>query len=114
MSSHENIVEPEVIPADKNKILKIWKVAGILALVTAVEFAIAFTLPIEYKWTKIVIFIVLTLVKAFFIVAEFMHLGHERKSLINSIILPLVLLFWLITVFLMESSFISLDILNWY
>jgi cytochrome c oxidase subunit IV len=112
MSSHENFVEPEVIPVDKNKILKIWKVAGILALVTGVEFIIAFTL--HDKWTKIVIFIVLTLVKAYYIVSEFMHLGHERKALINSIILPLVLLFWLITVFLMESGFISLDILNWY
>ena len=112
MSSHENFIEPEVIPADKNKILKIWKVAGYLALITAVEFLIAFTL--DDKWTKITIFVLLTLVKAYYIVSEFMHLGHERKSLIYAIILPLVLLFWLIGAFLMESNFILGDILNWY
>lgn len=112
MSSHENFVEPEVIPADRNKILKIWKVAGILAITTAIEFAIAFT--VHDKWTKIIIFVLLTLFKAYYIVAEFMHLGHERKSLIYAVILPLVLLFWLIGAFLMESNFILNDLLNWY
>jgi len=112
MSSHENFIEPEVIPVDKNKILKIWKVAGILSIITAFEFLIAFTL--DDKWTKITIFVLLTLLKAYYIVAEFMHLGHERKSLIYAIILPLVLLFWCIGAFLMESNFILNDILNWY
>ncbi len=114
MSSHENFVEPEVIPVDKNKILNIWKVAGYLALITGVEFIIAFTLSQDYKWTKITIFVLLTLVKAYYIVSEFMHLGHEAKSLRYAIILPLVLLFWCIGAFLMESNFILNDILNWY
>ena len=115
MSIHEEFIEPEVIPVDKKKILGIWKVAGILALITAVEFLIAFQLPTEsFKWTKITIFILLTLVKAFYIVAEFMHLGHEKKSLVYSIILPIILLFWLIAAFLMESNFILNDLVNWY
>lgn len=112
MASHENIVEPEVIPADKKKILKIWQTAGLLAFVTAVEFLIAFT--VDDKWTKIIIFVLLTFVKAYYIVSDFMHLGHEKKSLVYSIILPLVLLLWMIAAFLMESNFILNDIINWY
>lgn len=112
MSGHENFVEPEVIPVDKAKILKIWKVAGILALVTAIEFALAFT--VERGMTLNVIFIVLTLIKAFYIVAEFMHLGHEVKGLVYSIILPIVFLLWAILAFLMESSAIFDAIEGWY
>ena len=34
-----------VIPPNKEKIKKLWTVAGILGIVTAVEFVIAFTMP---------------------------------------------------------------------
>ena len=83
-----------VQPVDKKKIRHIWKVALILAAVTAVEFVIAFTLLAGTGRT--LLFIVLTIVKAFYIVAEFMHLGHERKSLIASIMLPMVFVIFLI------------------
>jgi len=83
-----------VQPVDKAKINKIWRVAGILGLVTAIEFVIAFT--IDAGGAKTFLFVALTIVKAFYIVAEFMHLGHERKSLIMSILLPLVFVIFLI------------------
>lgn len=88
--------ESQVIiqPVDKDKIKKIWRVAAILAAVTAVEFLIAFT--IASGGPKTFLFIALTIVKAFYIVAEFMHLGHERKSLIMSIILPMAFVIFLI------------------
>jgi cytochrome c oxidase subunit 4 len=35
-------------------------------------------------------------VKAFYIVSEFMHLGHEVKGLIYSVILPMIFIVWLI------------------
>lgn len=114
MSTHTNHTEIEVIPADRNKIIKIWKVAGFLALVTAIEFAFAFGLDHTWKYTKIVIFIALTIVKAWAIVSEFMHLGHERKSLVYSVTLPLIFLVWVITSFLMESDAIFLAITEWY
>jgi cytochrome c oxidase subunit IV len=56
------------------------------------------------KTARIVIFIVLTLVKAFWIMAEFMHMNHEKKGLVYSIIFPLMFLLWLILAALMESS----------
>ncbi len=83
-----------VQPVDKAKINKIWRVAGILGLVTAIEFVIAFT--VNAGGAKTFLFVALTIVKAFYIVAEFMHLGHERKSLIMSILLPLVFVIFLI------------------
>ncbi len=93
--------ELEVIPADKSKILKIWKVTGILFLATVIEFIFAFTL--EAGSLKTSIFILLTVVKAFYIVGEFMHLSHESKSLIYSIVIPCVFVVWLIVALLIQG-----------
>ena len=114
MSAHDHNVQVQVIPADKNKILKIWKVAGILAIITGVEFAIALLSGIERGPLLITIYILLTLLKAFYIVAEFMHLGHEKKVLVYSIIFPFVFLLWGILAFLMESNAIFKAIFGWY
>lgn len=83
-----------VQPADRSKILGIWKIAGILAIVTAIEYVFAFTM--DAGMLRTIIFIGLTIVKAFYIVSEFMHLGHEVKGLIYSILLPMLFLVWLI------------------
>ena len=83
-------------PVDKSKVRKIWKVALILAAITTLEFIIAFS--IDHGAAKTFVFIALTLWKAFYIVSEFMHLGHERRSLIMSILLPLLFVIFLIFV----------------
>ncbi|MEQ8471023.1 MAG: cytochrome C oxidase subunit IV family protein [Marinoscillum sp.] len=92
----------QVIPEDKEKIKKIWKVALILGIVTAIEFVIAFT--IDAGAAKTFVFIALTIVKAFYIVAEFMHLGHEKKSLVYSIILPTMFIIFLIFILMYQGS----------
>ena len=92
----------EVVPADKAKILKIWKVTGILFLATVVEFIIAFTM--DAGMFKTSIFIVLTIFKAFYIVGEFMHLSHETKGLIYSILLPCIFVIWLIVALLLQGA----------
>ncbi|MBO6659246.1 MAG: cytochrome C oxidase subunit IV family protein [Roseivirga sp.] len=84
----------QVQPVDKAKIWGIWKVALILAVVTGIEYVFAFQM--EAGALRNVIFIGLTIVKAFYIVAEFMHLGHEVKGLVYSIILPMIFILWLI------------------
>ena len=99
---HHHTAAPKVLPRDRSKILKIWKTAGILAVVTAIEFLLAFTMGRGPLLTTI--FVTLTLVKAFYIVAEFMHLKYEVKVLIWSIILPLLFVVWLITALLTEGS----------
>ena len=94
------------IPADKAKIWKIWKVMLILAAVTAVEFVIALAVPssILPQPVKVYIYIALTIVKAFYIVGEFMHLGHEKKSLIWSILLPIIFIVFMMFIFLYQGA----------
>lgn len=89
-------------PADKQKIRKLWKIALILAVVTAIEFVLATVLPrgpLLYFT-----FVALTILKAFYIVAEFMHLKGEVKTLIWSILIPLIFVVWLIIALLAEGA----------
>ncbi|MEL7004483.1 MAG: cytochrome C oxidase subunit IV family protein [Bacteroidota bacterium] len=98
----EEISPVQVQPADKEKIKKIWLTAGIMAGVTIIEFIIAFTMG--PSTTKVAIFIGLTIVKAFYIVAEFMHLKYEVKVLIWSILIPLIFVVWMLIAFLYEGG----------
>ncbi len=79
----------------------IWKTFWILLAITALEFLIAFTM--NHGILKITIFIVMTIVKAFYIVGEFMHLKHETKGLIWTILIPIIFVCWLILALLMEG-----------
>jgi len=93
-----------VQPENKEKIKQIWKVALILAIVTACEFAVAFLLPSQFRLTKVSIFVAMTIIKAFFIVSEFMHLGHEVKSMVYTILIPLAFVVWLLIALLVEGD----------
>ncbi len=103
MALHEHnevVVTPQ--PPDKAHIRKIWMTALILAVITTIEFICAFTMP---RGTLLIaIFIGLTIVKAFYIVAEFMHMKYETKSLLWSIILPTIFIVWLILALLVEGG----------
>ncbi len=91
----------------------IWKVFWILLVVTAVEVALGiiqpgFLIDTKLLGTKLLnhIFIVLTLVKAGYIVMSFMHLGHERNSLKWAILLPpLILIPYLLFIVLVEGDY---------
>jgi cytochrome c oxidase subunit 4 len=85
---------------------RIAKIALILSAITAVEFIIALVLVpkgivrIEYANP---VYIVLTLLKAFYIVAYFMHLKFEKMGLVLSIIVPILFIIGLILVLTNES-----------
>ncbi|MFY0592700.1 cytochrome C oxidase subunit IV family protein [Roseivirga sp.] len=83
-----------VQPAQKSVIMGIWKIALFMFLITAVEYVFAFYM--DAGTLRSIIFIGLTIWKAFFIVSEFMHLGHEVKGLMYSIVLPMIFIVWLI------------------
>lgn len=102
----EETTEIIVQPVDKSKVRHLLKVALILFIVTIIEFVIAFTM--ESSPLRTSIFIGLTIVKAFYIVSEFMHLGHEAKVLIWSILIPMLFVVWLIIALLMEGNAILL------
>ena len=109
MSSEENTTV-QVIPADKSKINHIWKVAGILAAITALEFMVAFLVPVGFF--KLSVFVVMTIVKAAYIVGEFMHLKHESKTLMWSILLPMLFVVWLLVALRYEAGAI-LELRGW-
>ena len=98
----DEVSKVQAEPIDNQKIARIWRIALILGIVTAVEFLFAFTLPRGVL--LITIFVSLTLVKAFYIVSEFMHLKYEVKTLIWSILLPMILVVWLIIALIYEGG----------
>lgn len=113
MSSHtESPSIGQYIPASSPSSIAhrktIWVTFYILLAITAFEFLIAFVKgPIGLPKTLVlVVFVTLTLVKAFYIVAEFMHLKHEAKALILSIVIPIVFIIWFITAMLTEGGHI--------
>ncbi|WP_139920083.1 cytochrome C oxidase subunit IV family protein [Hymenobacter sp. DG01] len=88
----------------------IWKTFWIISAITALEFVIAYLMPASTFRNSI--FIILTIFKAFFIVAEFMHLKHETKGLIWSILIPMALLIWLLVALITEGSYIGEAVQN--
>jgi cytochrome c oxidase subunit 4 len=104
---HDSTPSLHVHPKDPAKIRKVWMTAGILAFVTAIEFVCAFTMHRGHFLTSI--FVLLTFVKTFYIVGEFMHLKYEVKILIWSIVLPVMFIIWLITALLMEGGYIFVE-----
>ena len=104
--SHHHEPEVVVLPPDKEKIRKLWRVALILGVITAVEFIVAFTVP--HGTFKTAVFVVMTIVKAGYIVGEFMHLAHETKILMWSILLPVTFVIWMLVAFVYEGLKIGL------
>ena len=98
----EEVKEIVVQPVNKEKVRQLVRVAVILGVVTGLEFLVAFTL--HSGMLKTSIFVGMTIVKAFYIVGEFMHLRHEVKSLIWSILLPMMFVVWLLIALIYEGG----------
>jgi len=89
---------------DKKAIIRTF---WILLAITCVELIVGMFIAPHYHSLKImfnVLYIILTLAKAFYIIAEFMHLGHEIKNLVMTIAVPALLFIWFITAFLWDGS----------
>lgn len=93
----------------KEQVSAVWKTTLLMAVVTAVEVAIAlihFFYFHQYPKSYIVGFmIVATLIKAFYIVAEFMHLKYEKKALILALGVPLIFLVWALIALMVEGNY---------
>lgn len=87
---------------------EIWKVTGILTALTLIELAIGFyMMSVQAPNFRLALkgtIVILMMVKAFYIVGYFMHLKHELKNLIMTIVVPLALFIWFITAFLYEGN----------
>ena len=94
----------------KGKVKKIWIVTGILTIVTIVEVGLGlYGHSVGMPKSMInTFFILLTLFKAGYIVKVFMHLGDEKKTLRNVILIPYFLfVLYLIFIALWEALAIS-------
>jgi len=98
----EHSVDHNTTEIAKPNVGHIWRTFWIMAAITAVEFVIAFTMPSSLL--KVSIFVGLTIVKAFYIVAEFMHLKYEVKSLIYSVLIPVLFVIWLLIALIFEGG----------
>ncbi len=77
----------------------------VLFIVTIVEVAMAIYWPEGLPKGILDFFLVLfTLVKAYFIVAEFMHLKYELRPLIIMVLSPLILFIWFILAFIIDGT----------
>ena len=93
---------------------RIWVVFGILSVITIVEVIFGIIKPDALYRTELFklnllnwLFIILTLVKAYYIMWAFMHLEGEKGSLRWSIVAPLVfLIIYLIFILLMEGNYV--------
>ena len=87
---------------------EIKKVTILLSVLTIVELILGFwMIGINSGALRLAIkgvIIILMMAKAFYIVAYFMHLKHEVKNMIMTIIVPLLLFVWFIGAFLWDGS----------
>ena len=92
---------------------KIWGVLIFLSIITTIEVALGIIKPEilseSFLRMKILnwIFIILTIVKAYYIAWDFMHIRDEKSGLKNAIVLPLVILIpYLAFILLIEADYI--------
>jgi len=98
----------------KSNTQKIWGVLAFLTAVTAVEVVLGIYKPAilvesSFLGMKLLnwIFIILTLVKAYYIAWDFMHLRDEKSALRRAIVwTPIFLVCYLIFILLFEADYI--------
>lgn len=100
--------------AHESNAKRIWTVFGILSVITIVEVILGIARPDSLYMNSFLslnllnwIFIILTLVKAYYIVYAFMHMEGEKPVLRNSVIWPLIfLVVYLLFILLVEADYV--------
>jgi len=98
----------------KSNTAKIWGVLAFLTFITAIEVGLGITKPESLTGTYVLgmkllnwIFIILTLVKAYYIAWDFMHLRDEKSALRRAIVwTPIFLVCYLVFILLFEADYI--------
>ncbi len=98
----------------KNNVQKIWGVLILLSIVTAVEVALGIIKPESLTENTFIrmkllnwIFIILTIVKAYYITWDFMHMRDEVKGLRRAVVWTAVfLILYLVFILLVEGDYI--------
>lgn len=97
----------------KQNVSDVYKTTGILAFVTIAEVALALWYEFSLmeslglpRWPLMVFVTLASAIKAFWIMKVFMHVGHEKKGFVFTILFPFTFLIWAIIAF-------SLDGFSW-
>jgi len=113
MAHHDHTIDSHDAEAHGDNLgtKEIWKVFFILLFLTAIEFLVA--LGFVHHWGIVqkgialnVFYIVLTLIKAYYIVAYFMHLKFEKKGFIISCSIVFLFIIYFIVLMLIEGDFL--------
>jgi cytochrome c oxidase subunit IV len=90
---------------------EVWKITWLLSILTLVELALGFWMYASHDTMSrsMVMFLkgtilILMIAKAFYIVGYFMHLKHEIRNMVMTIVVPLGLFIWFIISFLYEGN----------
>jgi len=92
---------------------KVKKTTILLSIITIIELLIGLVIYNIHKGENPSEFLVLafkgmvcilTIAKAYYIVAVFMHLGDEIRNFIMTIVVPLMLFIWFIAAFLIDGN----------
>lgn len=107
-----NPFAPEVTfphpPPDNTK--RIWRTFWILLFVTMAEVGLGLFLYANPSFGQGMVYfikglmVILTLAKAFYIIAIFMHLGDEMRSFVLTLVFPTLLFIWFIIAFLWDGN----------
>lgn len=98
----------------EEKIKGVYKGLILLGIITLVEVGISlfgkghlgFTPTATWILAIVgLLLIVLSIYKAYFIIYEFMHMGHEVPGLRMTVLLPMLLLVWALIAFFSEGSY---------
>lgn len=90
----------------------IWRTFWVLLVITLFEITLA-TIHMKLvehghefppKMVLNGVYLILTCAKAFYIIAEFMHLRHEIKNMIMTIAVPATLFIWFILAFTLDGA----------
>ncbi len=100
--------------AHESNVKRIWMVFGLLSIVTIIEVAFGIVKPDVLHLTSFLgtsplnwIFIILTLVKAYYITWTFMHMEGEKKWFRRSVVWTAVFLIcYLVTLLLIEGGYL--------
>ena len=113
--AQNHFISPELsfAPEHSSSTRRIWVTLVILSVITIVELLLGLWMYQIHKQPDfshgLILFIkgailILSIAKAYYIVAVFMHLGDEHKNFIMTIVLPLMLFLWFIAAFLWDGS----------
>lgn len=111
MANQDHTIDSNDAHDHEMGVKRIWQVFGILLFLTAIEFLVA--LGFVHHWKLVqkglalnIFYIVLTIIKAYYIVAYFMHLKFEKKGFIISCSIVFLFIIYFIILILIEGNYL--------